>query len=200
VENTSGQGARAVVPAEIDRWNWGAFLLNWIWGIGNNTFIALLMFVPVANMVMPFVLGVKGSAWAWRNKRWDSVGHFRTVQRRWAKWGVIVLVAMIAAFAALIIFVSSLLKHSDAYRLAVRQAEASPQAVEVIGTPFTTGYPSGNIHESGPNGGASLSFSISGPKGSGTIFVEETRDLGRWRIDRMVLEQEGTGQRFDLAK
>jgi len=25
------------VPAEIDRWNWGAFLLNWVWGIGNNT-------------------------------------------------------------------------------------------------------------------------------------------------------------------
>ncbi len=23
------------VPAEIDRWNWGAFLLNWIWGIGR---------------------------------------------------------------------------------------------------------------------------------------------------------------------
>ena len=20
------------IPAEIDRWNWGAFLLNWIWG------------------------------------------------------------------------------------------------------------------------------------------------------------------------
>ncbi len=33
------------VPAEIDRWNWGAFLLNAIWGIGNNTFIALLTLV-----------------------------------------------------------------------------------------------------------------------------------------------------------
>lgn len=42
--NTSGQGKNATVPAEIDRWNWGAFLLNWIWGIGNHTFIALLMF------------------------------------------------------------------------------------------------------------------------------------------------------------
>lgn len=34
------------VPPEIDRWNWGAFLLNWIWGVGNNTFIALLTLVP----------------------------------------------------------------------------------------------------------------------------------------------------------
>ena len=69
MENTSGQGVAAVVPPELDRWNWGAFFLTWIWGIGNNTFIALLMFVPVVNMVMPFVLGVKGSAWAWRNNR-----------------------------------------------------------------------------------------------------------------------------------
>jgi hypothetical protein len=45
MDNTSGQGVGAVVPPEIDCWNWGAFLLNWIWGIGNNTFIALLMFV-----------------------------------------------------------------------------------------------------------------------------------------------------------
>src|ERR1019366_10250458 len=51
MENTSGQGVAAVVPPELDRWNWGAFLLNWIWGIGNNTFIALLMFVPVVNIV-----------------------------------------------------------------------------------------------------------------------------------------------------
>src|SRR5262249_11733907 len=33
IENTSGQGPSAPVPAAIDRWNWGAFLLNWIWGI-----------------------------------------------------------------------------------------------------------------------------------------------------------------------
>lgn len=51
----------AEIPPELDRWNWGAFLLNWIWGIGNNTFIALLTFVPVVGVVMIFVLGAKGS-------------------------------------------------------------------------------------------------------------------------------------------
>jgi hypothetical protein len=35
MDNTSGQGERTQVPAEIDRWNWGALLLNWIWGLGN---------------------------------------------------------------------------------------------------------------------------------------------------------------------
>ncbi|MGH6676795.1 MAG: hypothetical protein ACRECE_11325, partial [Xanthobacteraceae bacterium] len=47
------------IPPEIDRWNWGAFLLNWIWGIGNNTFIALLTLVPFVGFVMPFVLALQ---------------------------------------------------------------------------------------------------------------------------------------------
>jgi hypothetical protein len=83
VPNTSGQGSAGVVPPEISRWNWGAFGFNWIWGIGNSTWIALLMFVPFANIVMPFVLGAKGNEWAWQNKHWDSVEQFKKVQRMW---------------------------------------------------------------------------------------------------------------------
>ena len=91
MENTSGQGAAAVVPPEIQGWNWGAMLLNWIWGLGNSTYIALLMFIPLVNFVMFFVLGAKGNEWAWRNKRWDSVEHFRSVQRKWAIASFVVL-------------------------------------------------------------------------------------------------------------
>jgi hypothetical protein len=61
------------IPAEINRWNWGAFLLSWVWGVGNNTFIASLALIPLFGLIMPFVLGAKGSAWAWSNGRWDSV-------------------------------------------------------------------------------------------------------------------------------
>jgi len=92
MENTSGTGRDAAVPAEIDRWNWGAFLLTWIWGIGNNTYIALLSFIPFVNLVMLFVLGIKGSAWAWKNKRWESVEHFKSTQRKWAIAGLVVCV------------------------------------------------------------------------------------------------------------
>ena len=59
IENNSGQGKNSTLPPEIKGWNWGAFFLNWIWGIGNSTFIALLMFVPIVNFAMPFVLGAK---------------------------------------------------------------------------------------------------------------------------------------------
>jgi hypothetical protein len=82
---------REPVPAEIDRWTWGAFLLNWIWGVGNNTLIALLMFVPLVGLVMPFVLGARGSRWAWRNGRWDGIEHFKHVQWKWAIWGFVIV-------------------------------------------------------------------------------------------------------------
>jgi hypothetical protein len=95
VENTSGQGKLAVIPAGIDKWNWGAFLLNWIWGLGNSTFIALLVLLPFVNIVMVFVLGAKGNKWAWQNKKWDSIEQFQRVQGQWSKWAVIVFVAII---------------------------------------------------------------------------------------------------------
>jgi len=88
IENTSGRGKEAVVPNEIKRWNWGASLLTWIWGMGNEVYIAFLSFLPIFSIIMPFVLGMKGSEWAWRNKKWDSIEQFKRVQRRWTYWGI----------------------------------------------------------------------------------------------------------------
>lgn len=78
------------VSSEPGGWNWGAFFLNWIWGISNGVWIALLMFIPFANFIMPFVLGAKGNKWAWKAKQWNSIEEFKAAQRRWAIAGLIV--------------------------------------------------------------------------------------------------------------
>src|ERR1700759_5701189 len=111
------------IPEDIDRWNWGAFLLNWVWALGNNTFIGLLTLVPFLGLVMPIVLGVKGSAWAWRNGRWVSIAHFKRVQRLWAIWGVVIWLAGIALFGGIFGTVFYVLKSSDAYRLGVSRLQ-----------------------------------------------------------------------------
>lgn len=198
MDNTSGHGASATVPAEIDRWNRGAFLLNWIWGIGNNTLIALLMFVPLVNMVMVVVLGVKGSAWAWRNKKWDSVEQFQRVQRSWAKWGAIGWLAFIAFGVALFFAIIGMLKSSEAYKLAVLQMETDGRALALIGKPLSTGLPMGRIHLSGPDGQASLSFSVEGPNGKGMVYIEAFARLGQWELRHLVLVPESSGHRIDL--
>ena len=144
------------IPPEIDRWNWGAFLLNWIWGVGNNTFIALLTLVPLVGFIMPFVLGAKGSRWAWRNGRWDSVEHFKRVQSKWAIWGVVVWLGAIALFGA--IFGGTFL-HSQPFRgLPARRGKAggNPVAANLLGTPIVAGRPFGSIKISNGAGNGSV--------------------------------------------
>jgi len=97
-ENTSGMGANATIPDEIRGWSWGGFLLTWIWAIGNRTWIGLLALVPYIGFVVAIVLGVKGREWAWKNKRWDSIEHFKRVQKAWAIWGLaLILIAIVLA-------------------------------------------------------------------------------------------------------
>lgn len=198
IENTSGQGKLAVVPPQIDRWNWGAFLLNWIWGIGNNTFIALLMFVPFVNVVMAFILGVKGSTWAWRNKRWASVEEFQAVQRKWTKWALIVYALMVCAFVAMFFAVGAMLKDSEPYKLAQAELIQNSQVQAALGQPISLGTPSGSIEVSGPNGAAHFEFSVSGPKGSGTAYVEARKSLGRWELTGMAVDDSATGNRMSI--
>jgi hypothetical protein len=186
------------IPPEIDRWNWGAFFLNWIWGIGNGTPIALLTLVPLVGFIMPFVLGVKGSGWAWRHKRWDSVEHFQRVQRRWAIAGLIVWIGVAALFAASFLGAFAVLKHSEAYKMGVAQLQSSPLATSAFGTPITAGNPSGSISTENTSGKASLTFSVSGPKASGTAFVEAIKKDGVWSLTRLAFKPDGHDSVIDI--
>jgi hypothetical protein len=200
MENTSGQGSAAPVPPEIERWNWGAFLLHWIWGIGNNTLIALLMFVPLVNVVMVFILGAKGSTWAWRNKRWESVEQFKDTQRKWAIWGVVAYGFLIATFVALFFIVVGLLKNTEAYQFGLTKLQASSEAMAILGPPISTGMVQGSIETSGPSGTADISFSVKGQKAEGTVYVDAKKDLGRWLANRIELEIDGRQNRIDLNR
>jgi len=82
-------------PLAPIEWNWGAFFWTWIWGICNNVWIALLALTPIGNIIMPFVLGAKGSQWAWENKDWDGEEHFIRIQHRWSFSGVLLFLLLI---------------------------------------------------------------------------------------------------------
>jgi Cytochrome oxidase complex assembly protein 1 len=188
------------VPPEIDRWNWGAFLLNWIWGIGNNTFIALLTLIPVVGFVMLFVLGAKGSRWAWRNGRWDSVEHFKRVQRLWAIWGLVIWIGVIALFGGISGGTFFLLRHSEAYQLGVSELQSNPIAANLLGKPISTDFPFGSISvDGGSTGRAVLSFSASGPKAAATVFLEAVKKDRGWSITRLALKLDGRDGVIDLV-
>jgi hypothetical protein len=188
------------VPAEIDRWNWGAFLLNWIWGVGNNTFIALLTLIPFVGLIMPFVLGTKGSSWAWRNGRWDSLEHFKRVQRLWAIWGAVIWIVAIVLGGGLVGGVFYLLGQSEAYQLGISKLKTSSEAADVLGTPISTGIPSGSITFNGESGRAVLNFSATGPKAAGRVFMEAFKKGGVWSLRSFMLKVDGHDEVIDLLK
>ncbi len=96
--NTSGTKG-AEVPRQVKGWNWAAFLLTPIWGLFSGVPIAALMFaiyLPFFPDWLRFVallggslfLGFRGNELAWRGKKWRSVKHFKSVQRRWLLWSI----------------------------------------------------------------------------------------------------------------
>lgn len=189
----------AEIPTEIDRWNWGAFLLTWIWGVGNGVFISLLVFIPLFGiLIMPFVLGAKGSAWAWRRRRWDSVAHFRRVQRLWAIWGVVIWLGAIVLFGGTIGGIFYMLDHSEAYELGVAKLQASAEVANALGAPISTGIPMGEINFADNSGHALLTFSASGPKGSGQVELEAVKTSGAWSLKTLTLKIDGRDEVIDL--
>jgi len=190
----------ATIPPELDRWNWGAFLLNWIWGVGNNTFIALLCFVPGLGIIMVFVLGAKGSRWAWKNGRWDSIEHFKRVQRLWAIWAAVIYLGAIVLFGGIVGGVLYGLRHSDAYQLGVSTLQTNADAMAALGTPIETGTPTGSIRTSGATGRALLDFSVTGPKGSGRVFLEAIKQNGVWSLKNLRLKLDDREDAIDLLK
>jgi len=109
--NTSGQGSSAILPLELQGWNWGAFLLTAVWGIGNQVWIAFLALIPIpfVGIAMMLVLGAKGNQWAWQNKKWDSIDQFRRSQRTWMFWGILSLIAPIVLIIGIILIIVGLL-------------------------------------------------------------------------------------------
>jgi hypothetical protein len=103
-ENSSGQGESAIVPEEVKGWSWAGFSLTWIWGVFNGVLISLLVLIPfpLFSLAWAIVLGIKGNEWAWRNKKWDSVEHFKNAQRPWNIAGIVIFAISMVALIIII--------------------------------------------------------------------------------------------------
>lgn len=176
------------LPPELRGFNWGAFFLNWVWGLFNRTPIALLTFVPFIGWFMPFVLGFKGNAWAWRNKRWESVEQFKTVQRRWAIAGLILWLLSFAAAGGAIYSAMSFLAESEPFTQIMDAIRTDPRVREALGEPLTPSFwVNGSISVDDAAGQASLTFTVTGPKGDGTAYAESVKRLGKWEIESLAV-------------
>ena len=95
--------------------------------------------------------------------------------------------------------VTGAIRNSDAYQQGMAQARANPEVVAALGEPIESGFwISGSIDVSGPSGNVDVSIPISGPKGSGTLYIVGTRSGGRWQYSTMDVEIPGRAARVDV--
>lgn len=136
LDKPSPRGASGDIPDGVKGWSWGAFFLNWIWAIGNHSWIGLLALVPYVGWLMVFWLGFKGREMAWKNKQWDSLEHFNRVQRKWSQWGVgIMLIALIVGILGAIAapaYQDYTTREQDVQRAADQAAESAPLAGGIV--------------------------------------------------------------------
>jgi hypothetical protein len=123
--------------------------------------------------------------------------------RNW-KWfvpvGCLSFIALIVGFVlCIVVFVFGIMKSSDVYKTALSRAQASPEVQAALGTPIKDGLVvSGNTKADGASGTADLSIPISGPKGSGTIYVIAEKKAGRWNYSTLEVEVAATKERIDI--
>ena len=111
VSKTMAQQASSAEPLNLSKWSWGAFTLSWIWGFFNGCWWMFLVnfgffllnmfawvvplvgiFVTIANLGISILFGMKGTEWAWNNRKWDSISAFNQTQDIWNKVGLALFV------------------------------------------------------------------------------------------------------------
>ncbi|WP_258098025.1 cytochrome c oxidase assembly factor 1 family protein [Vibrio chagasii] len=155
------------VPEQIKGWNWGAFAFNWIWGIRFRTYRALLVFVPLVNIAMPFILGFKGNEWAWKHNQWSSVEEFKNSQRKWSVAAAIMLACGVTLAFIFSISMNSSFEESGSTKLALSTLESSDKFHASIGTPYDIDLVKGIIRGYEVSGSADMQYELEGPKGDG---------------------------------
>ncbi len=97
-DRRSGLGKDAPIPDEVKKWNWGAFVLTAVWGTYHGVWRSLLIFIPFFNIIWFFVLGAKGSEWAWQRNKYKSIEDFKVSKKRWDRAGIIILLIIIPLY------------------------------------------------------------------------------------------------------
>lgn len=86
-------------PSIVDKWNWGAFCLSWIWGLFNGLYWPLIIvvfnFIPYIGVFLSicicFYLGKRGNMLAWMiaERKGLTVKHYIDIQKKWNIVGIL---------------------------------------------------------------------------------------------------------------
>ena len=124
-----GRISTSMPKSQIAKFNWGAFIGTWVWGLFNKSYITLWALPLTFTMgALPFyiVCGLKGNEWAYEKKKDKDIEKFHTGQKiQTVIWSVVIPVLSFFFFIAGSVYV---------YKLAESYSKSHPdftkQAVE----------------------------------------------------------------------
>ena len=95
---------------DVVKFNWGAFLGTWIWGVFNKswtTLLAIPLFFTAGYFPFAIICGLKGNEWAYKNKEYDDIEQFHKSQSNQATiWACFTpIIAIVGSFLLTIVFI-----------------------------------------------------------------------------------------------
>lgn len=144
------------IPEGVKGWSWGAFLLNWVWAIGNRTWIGLLALIPYVGFLVAIWLGFKGREMAWKSREWRDLEHFNQVQKKWSKWGV----GLTLGVFLLGILAAMMIPAYQDYQQKARENELGSAAFETLVAPAEPPAPAADVGEADTPGATAESGEI----------------------------------------
>jgi len=114
--------------------------------------------------------------------------------------GCLAPVLACGGFVTLILMlVFGLIKSSAPYTESLAAVRANAEVQRELGLPLEPSFfVGGSVNTSGNSGDADISYSVSGPKGTGTVYAVAGKEAGEWKFSTLVLELKETGERINL--
>jgi Cytochrome oxidase complex assembly protein 1 len=108
-----------------------------------------------------------------------------------------VLIGGCVAAGALLIFGS--LKNSDAYHKSLEAVRANKEVEDALGAPLEPSFiVTGNIYVGTSGGHAQISYDVTGPKGSATVYAVAEKKDGEWIFRSIKVYPKESGKRIDV--
>jgi len=112
---------------------------------------------------------------------------------------LLVIIGILVVAGGLVWGVSNMITDSDAYQVALEQAQANEQVIELLGEPIEQdGMTSGNIEYNNGVKSSELGIPIKGPEGNAIIYVEGTGKGDNWEYSVMEVYVETEDITIDL--
>jgi hypothetical protein len=186
-------------PEEIKRFNWGALLLSWVWGIRYGVWSAFLVFIPFVGWIVPLILGFKGNEWAYKKNPGFGVDKFLSSQRKWTIAGLFFWWFILALVGISISWFSSLknnhyigeqIKGGFTYisDIVIKELEKDPDVMKKFGTelePVFKNHDGARIKSKTNEGTYSfVTFHVKGSKDEGLVVAKLNRLDGEWVVEK----------------